>query len=202
MSQNHNLFYKKLFASDRFFHVFVAIIKESLRPTSESQSLFTRNFCFWTGSFLLSLEKMASAEYKLPSDGFTERYRHSDFLYLKIDQYKVVDFHIFEGLHVKIYLLIDLLKFDYRKVSLDEKFAIHYDNGSCETCMKSDAANIIKGHNLKKKVYLQIMSIVLSDLIWKVFATIMNLTNKKNKKMNFFDPIVVTRNCNLSRWIR
>ena len=65
---------------------------------------------------------MASAERKLPSDGFTERYRQNDFLYLKIDQYKVVDFHIFEGQHVKIYLFLDLLKFDYRKVSLDEKF--------------------------------------------------------------------------------
>ena len=42
------------------------------------------------------------------------------------------------------------------------------------------------------------MSIGLSDLIWKVFATIMNLTNEKNKKWNFFaDPILVSINCDL-----
>ena len=66
------------------------------------------------------------------------------------------------------------------------------------TFTKSVAANIIKGHHLKRNVYLQIMSISLSDLIWKVFATIMNLTNEKNKKLNFFaDPTLVTKNCNL-----
>ena len=42
------------------------------------------------------------------------------------------------------------------------------------------------------------MSIGLSDLIWKVFATIMNLTDEKNKKMNFFaDPVLVSINCDL-----
>ena len=67
-----------------------------------------------------------------------------------------------------------------------------------EIYIKSVAANIIKGHHLKRNVYLQIMSIGLSDLIWKVFATIMNLTNKKDKKLNFFaDLILVSINCDL-----
>ena len=59
---------------------------------------------------------------------------------------------------------------------------------------KSVAANIIRRHHLKRNIYLQIMSIGLSNLIWKVFATIMNLTNKKNKKLNFFaDPVLANK---------
>ena len=76
-------------------------------------------------------------------------------------------------------MLIDLLKFNCRKVKLDDEFKVHYNEGPCDFYIKSVAANIIKGHHLKKNVYLQIMSIGLSDLIWKVFATIINLTNKK-----------------------
>ena len=46
------------------------------------------------------------------------------------------------------------------------------------------------------------MLIGLSDLIWKVFTTIMNLTNEKNKKLNFFaDLILVSINCD-ERWTR
>ena len=58
--------------------------------------------------------------------------------------------------------------------------------------MKSVAATILKGHNLKRNVYLQIMLIGLSDLIWKVFVTIMNLTNEKNKQLNFFADLILT----------
>lgn len=76
-------------------------------------------------------------------------------------------------------MLIDLLKFNCRKVKLDDEFKVHYNEGPCDFYIKSVAANIIKGHHLKKNVYLQIMSIGLSDPIWKVFATIINLTNKK-----------------------
>ena len=76
-------------------------------------------------------------------------------------------------------MLIDLLKFNCRKVKLDDEFKVHYNEGTCDFYIKSVAANIIKGHHLKKNVYLQIMSIGLSDPIWKVFATIINLTNKK-----------------------
>ena len=48
------------------------------------------------------------------------------------------------------------------------------------------AACIIKGHHLKRNIYLQVMSVELSDLISRVFVTIMNLTNEKNKKLTFF----------------
>ena len=42
------------------------------------------------------------------------------------------------------------------------------------------------------------MSIGLSDLIWKVFATIRNLTDEKNKTLNFFsDRTFVNINCDL-----
>ena len=85
-----------------------------------------------------------------------------------------------------------MLKFNYRQVRLDDKFKICYDDGPCEIYIKRVAANIIKGYHLKRNVYLQIVSIGLSDLIWKVFANIMNRTNEKNKKLNFFaDPILV-----------
>ena len=67
---------------------------ESLRPVSESQSLFTRNCWLRTGSFLLLL-KMASGDEKT-SDSFQERYRNSDFLHSRNDQYKIVDLHFFE----------------------------------------------------------------------------------------------------------
>ena len=40
------------------------------------------------------------------------------------------------------------------------------------------------------------MSIGLSDMIWRVFPTIMNLTNEKNKKLNFYvDSILTDRDC-------
>ena len=41
------------------------------------------------------------------------------------------------------------------------------------------------------------MSIGLPDLIWKVFATFMNLTNEKNKIDFFADPILVSISCDL-----
>ena len=56
--------------------------------------------------------------------------------------------------------------------------------------MESVAANIMKRHHLKGNVYLQIMSIGLSDLMWKVFATVKNLTKGKNKKLNFSADLV------------
>ena len=63
--------------------------------------------------------------------------------------------------------------------------------------MKNVAANI-KDHHLEKNVYLQIISIGLSDLMWKIFATIMYLTNEKNLKNELFaDPVLVTINCDL-----
>ena len=59
------------------------------------------------------------------SDSFEERYRNSDFSYYRNDQYKIVDLHFFEKQHVEKYLLIDLLKFNYRKVMLSDDFKIH-----------------------------------------------------------------------------
>ena len=42
------------------------------------------------------------------------------------------------------------------------------------------------------------MSIGLSDLSWRVFVMIMNLTNKKKKRLNFFvDAILININCDL-----
>ena len=96
-------FHKKILVLDRFFCVSVVMIKESLRPVSESQSLFTRNCWLETGCFSLLL-KMASDEDQVVSGGFCEKYRHSDFLYSKNDQYKIVDLHF-------------LKKTTYRKIS-------------------------------------------------------------------------------------
>ena len=124
--------------------------------------------------------------------------RHSDFLYSRNDQYNLFFFFFFEKQHVEKYLLIDLFKFDFRKEKLHGNFKIHYAEKPCEIYIKSVAENITKAHHLNGNVYLQIMSIGLSDLIWKVFATITNLTNEKNKKFNFFaDPILVSINCDL-----
>ena len=90
--------------------------------------------------------------------------------------------------------MIDLLKSDFRKVIVCDNFKIHYDDGPYDIYIKNVAASIIEGCHLKRNVYLQIMSIGISDLIWKVFATIMNLTNKKN----FLADIRLIRiNCDL-----
>ena len=41
------------------------------------------------------------------------------------------------------------------------------------------------------------MTIVFPDMVWKIFAILMNLTNKRNKRLMFFaDPILIRRNCN------
>ena len=91
-----------------------------------------------------------------------------------------------------------MLKSDHEKVKLEDEPKIHYGDGPCEIYIKSVAANIIKGPHLKRNIYLQIMLISLSDLIWRVFATIINLTNQKNKKLNFFaGTILANINCNL-----
>ena len=120
---------------------------------------------------------MAASEEEVPHDSFAERYRYSNFLYSRIDQCKIVDLRFFEKQCVKKNLVTDLLKFDYSKVELDDNFKICYDDGSCEIHIKNVTANIIKGLHLKRNIYLEIILISLSDLIWKVLATIMNLTN-------------------------
>ena len=95
-------------------------------------------------------------------------------------------------------MTVNLFKFDFRKVKLDGNFKIDYDEGPCEIDIKSAAANITKGHHLKRNINLPIMSMGLSDLIWKVLATTMNLTNEKSKQFNLFaDPTLVSINCDL-----
>ena len=126
---------------------------------------------------------MASDEDKV-LDRFRKRYRHSDFLHSRNDQHKIVDLHIFKKQHVEKYPMTNLFKFDYRKVKLADNFKTHYDEEPCEIYIKTVAANIIKGHHLK--VYLQIMSSCLPGLLWKVFATIINSTNKKPPKIKLF----------------
>ena len=68
---------------------------------------------------------MASDEDETSSDSFYERYRQSDFLYSRNNQYKIVDLNFFEKQHVEKYLLIDLLKPDFRKVIVCDNFKIY-----------------------------------------------------------------------------
>ena len=46
---------------------------------------------------------------------FTESYRHSDFLYSRNGQCKIVDLTFYEKQYVEKYLLIDLLEIDSKK---------------------------------------------------------------------------------------
>ena len=39
---------------------------------------------------------MAASKKEVSSDSLAERYRHSDFLYSRNDQYKIADLHVFE----------------------------------------------------------------------------------------------------------
>ena len=74
---------------------------------------------------------------------------------------------------------------------------ITYDEKSCKIHLKTVCVNVTKGHHLKRNTYLQIMPIGFSDMVSKVFASLMNLANERNKKLNFFyDPILVKLNCN------
>ena len=148
---------------------------------------------------LLALDRLRRAsDEEVPHDCFSERYRHNDFLYSRNDQYIIVDLDFFEKQPVEKFPLIDLRKFDYRKVTLSDDFKISFNQEPCDIYMKYVAPTILKGHHLKRNFYLKIMSIGFSDLIWKVFVTIMNLTNEKNKKLNFFaDPIIVSINSDL-----
>ena len=94
--------------------------------------------------------------------------------------------------------MIDVLQTDCNKIKLDKEFGIYYDNCPCDIGIRNFTAGVIKGRHLKRHVYLQIMSIGLSDLILKVFATITNLTNENNKKLIFFaDLTLVNINCDM-----
>ena len=198
MSRNHNLFLQEMVGIGQVLPCF-CWFKESLRPVSKSQALYTRNCCIQKGSLLL-LFKITSILMKTPSDedevaldSLYEKYRSSDFLCSRNYQCKIADLHFFKKQYAENYPLVDLLKFDYRTVKLDEKFKVFYDEWPCNIYIKNFAATIIKGHHLKRNIYLQIG---LFDLIWKVFVTIFNLTSKKNKKLKFFaESILVSINC-------
>ena len=110
------------------------------RSVLESQSLFVKSCWLWT-DFVLLLLKMVLDEGEIAPESLCKRYRPSDFLYSRNDQYKIVDLHFFEKQHVEKYLLIDLFKFD-------DNFKIHYDEKPCGSYIKSVAANIMKGHHL------------------------------------------------------
>ena len=52
-----------------------------------------------------------------------------------------------------------------------------------------------QGPSSQENTHLEIMSIGFSDMVWKIFASLMNLTNERNKKMNFFaDTILIKIN--------
>ena len=73
---------------------------------------------------------------------------------------------------------------------------ITYDEKTCKISLKTVCANIIKGLHIKRNTYLQITSIGFSDKVWEIFASLTNITNKRNKKLNFFaDPVLIKINC-------
>ena len=114
----------------------------------------------------------------------------------KNNQYTTVDLHFFDKQHDKKYPAINLLSFDCSKVRLDGKFKIYYTEKPCNVSIEIIAASIVEGHHLIRKTFLQFVLIGLSDLVWKIFITIMNLTNEKTKKLNFFvDSILVNIDC-------
>ena len=104
----------------------------------------------------------------------------------KNDQYKTVDLHLFDKQHDKKHPAVDLLSFDCSKVRLDNNFKICYYDKPCNVSIERIAASMVKGYHLIRKTFLQFLSIGLFDLVWKIFRTIMNLTNEKTKKLNFF----------------
>ena len=68
-------------------------------------------------------------------DSFTERYKHCDFLYVKNDQYKVVELRVEKN--GSPYPLIDILTFNYNKLKLEDDMKITYDEKSCKTYLKT-----------------------------------------------------------------
>ena len=95
------------------------------------------------------------------------------------------------------YLSIDILTFDYNKLKLEDDMKITYDEKPCKIYLKTVCTNAIKGYHLKRNTYLQIISNGFSDMVWKIFTSLMKLTNERNNKLKFFpDPILIKINCN------
>ena len=101
-------------------------------------------------------------------DIFEERYRHCAFLYAK-KEYKVVDLNL-EKKNGPPYLLINILTFEYdMKITYDEKiFKVLSENYMCKRYQESSS---------QKNTFLQIISVGFSDMVWKLFESLMNLTN-------------------------
>ena len=53
---------------------------------------------------------MSISDDEIAENMFGERYIHSEFLYSKNGQYKIVDLNIYEKQHVEKYLLTDFLE--------------------------------------------------------------------------------------------
>ena len=130
------------------------------------------------------------------SDSFVERYKHCEFLHAKDNLYKVVELE-FEKSDLPGYLLINVLQFDHKKLKLEDNIKVTYDEKPCWIYFKTVCTNVIKGHHLKRNTYLQIMSVGFSDMVWKILANLINLTNERNKRLNLFaDLILLKINCN------
>ena len=70
---------------------------------------------------------MLKSDDEKAEDAFVGRLKYSDFLYSKSGQYKIVELNFYERQHVKGFHTIDLLKFDYNKIKLDDKLRIYYE---------------------------------------------------------------------------
>ena len=84
---------------------------------------------------------------------------------------------------------IDIFTFDYNKLKLEDDMKISSNEKACTIYKKTVCVNVTICHHLKRGTF--------SDMVWKVFKSLMNLTNERNKKLNFFtDPILIKINCN------
>ena len=127
------------------------------------------------------------------------------FLVSKKNHDKVVELELEKS--SPSYLLTEILTFDYNKLKLEDDMKKTYDEKLCKIYLKTVCANIINcmcKYNLKRNIYLQIMPIGFSDMVWETFASLMNLNNKRNNNLDFFaDPILIKINCNRNyHWIK
>ena len=137
---------------------------------------FYKKLWAWDRFFFIPL-KMSDDEMSI-ADLWNERFIRTEFLFSKNRQYKRVDLRQ----HVEKGPMIDVFQIDRNKIKLDHRFRIRYDNSPCDIGVRNFAAGIITGLHLKRNAYLQIMSIGLSDLTSKVFATIMNFYQMKRTR--------------------
>ena len=137
---------------------------------------FYKKLWAWDRFFFISL-KLSDDEMSV-ADLWNERFIRTEFLFSKNGQYKRVDLRQ----HVEKCPMIDVFQIDCNKIKLDHKFRIRNDSSPSDIGIRNFAAGIITGRHLKRNAYLQIMSIGLSDLISKAFATIMNFQQMKRTR--------------------